>query len=474
MKQLIRFCLLPLSVSLLPLAGMAQAFCRSYGQPGVTSSGNDIQRCPGGGYIIAGSTASGGGDALLIRIAENGDELWSRTYGGPHTETGTSVAVLDNGFLLAGTRLSGFDSFYDLYVVKTDLNGDTVWTKTIAWPGWDILVRMNALADGSFVTCSNVLTDSGGIVLVRKFNPDGTERWHTGVNDPTADQVRDMIINTAGEIIITGDCMDTLLQTTDIYIAAFSPEGEQLFMTRSGTPQNEIAGGVTVNAAGEIIVSATTVHRPDKREVFLARYAADGEEEYVSPEITPHDRVMGRICSEGDRLVPALTFFYGANIRTAYYYEFTQDFYWICSTGIHGQLASDANGIIIGADNTRVLVGSTELHAPGHSSVFVLKSDIDCNNPPISLAVEDKPKQVLQVYPNPASDRVHISLPVDMPKNATRYRLTDVTGREHPVVFHPGSGETIIYTASLLPGIYQLFVSSDQRPVMSTKIIVAR
>ena len=44
-----------------------------------------IEKAADGGYIISGSTASsgnGGSDVLLLKIDQNGDELWSQTYGG--------------------------------------------------------------------------------------------------------------------------------------------------------------------------------------------------------------------------------------------------------------------------------------------------------------------------------------------------------------------------------------------------------
>jgi len=89
----------------------------------------------GGGYILAGS-ASGDPDGLLIKIDANGENPRTRTYGDPGTtEQFWSLSVTsDGGYLLTGVATP--PPLYDgvLYVVKTDVNGDTMWTRLYGGP----------------------------------------------------------------------------------------------------------------------------------------------------------------------------------------------------------------------------------------------------------------------------------------------------------------------------------------------------
>ncbi len=93
------------------------------------------------GYIIAGHTNSsgaGGADGWLIKTDDQGRELWNKTYGGAASDLFFDVQVTnDGGFLLTGRTESFGNGFYDVWVVRTNSSGDTLWTKTFGGPGFD-------------------------------------------------------------------------------------------------------------------------------------------------------------------------------------------------------------------------------------------------------------------------------------------------------------------------------------------------
>lgn len=95
--------------------------------------GYSLQKVRGNGYIIAGKTRSFGAgrwDVYLIRIDSNGDTLWTKTYGTEENEEGWSVDLTsDNGFVIAGWTTYINPPHYSVYVVRTDSIGDTVWTR---------------------------------------------------------------------------------------------------------------------------------------------------------------------------------------------------------------------------------------------------------------------------------------------------------------------------------------------------------
>ncbi|ASS50630.1 MAG: hypothetical protein A3D31_13790 [Candidatus Fluviicola riflensis] len=92
---------------------------------GIASSINDIKAVSSGGYIVTGSSSNGG--AILIRVDENGNTLWSKRYqcpdfaGKPSSEYGNAVIeTSDGGFVVAG----GVDYFWD------GVSGSTVDTSS--------------------------------------------------------------------------------------------------------------------------------------------------------------------------------------------------------------------------------------------------------------------------------------------------------------------------------------------------------
>ena len=87
-----------------------------------------------GGFVICGETesfGSGDSDVYLIKVDENGTPEWSKVYGGEGFDAGKAVVESeDNGFILSGYTRSFGDGDEDFYLIKTDEQGDTLWTKT--------------------------------------------------------------------------------------------------------------------------------------------------------------------------------------------------------------------------------------------------------------------------------------------------------------------------------------------------------
>ena len=82
-----------------------------------------------GGYAVAGQTqswGSGGWEFWLMRIEDNGNLQWSMAYGGTSDDLPRSLLQTnDGGYLLAGPSKSFGLGMNDIYVVKTDTNGNS-------------------------------------------------------------------------------------------------------------------------------------------------------------------------------------------------------------------------------------------------------------------------------------------------------------------------------------------------------------
>ncbi|MCH7761882.1 hypothetical protein IIA15_10870, partial [candidate division TA06 bacterium] len=108
-------------------------FERTYGG-GARDEGYSVQQTSDGGYIIAGLTwsfGSGRDDVYLIKTDSLGDTLWTRTFGGTNSDGGRSVQqTLDGGYIITGFTNSFGVGGIDVYLIKTDSLGDTLWTKT--------------------------------------------------------------------------------------------------------------------------------------------------------------------------------------------------------------------------------------------------------------------------------------------------------------------------------------------------------
>ena len=66
-------------------------------------------------------------NALLIKINDNGEIIWEKTFGKYGEDAGFSVApTLDSGFIITGKSNSlenNNENLFDLWILKTDPNG---------------------------------------------------------------------------------------------------------------------------------------------------------------------------------------------------------------------------------------------------------------------------------------------------------------------------------------------------------------
>lgn len=153
---------------------------------GVNAFGNFgcIQETKDGNFILAGITAGtsiNDGEALLLKVDPTGEPLWKKRFGrGEGFDYFRSVQVLDNGdYLAAGT--STLDSNSDMFLVKTDENGNLLCEKTIGGEKSDACMSRNCFCceDGGFLL--NGITSSYGCgrddLCVIKTDANGELQW---------------------------------------------------------------------------------------------------------------------------------------------------------------------------------------------------------------------------------------------------------------------------------------------------------
>jgi len=99
------------------------------------SKGNVIRKTGNGGYIVAGYTFTdtGGIDGYLVRVDTNASLQWTRSFGTSHIDQFSSVIQTpDNGYLCIGAINQFFsiqNVYDDLWVLKTDSEGNSVWER---------------------------------------------------------------------------------------------------------------------------------------------------------------------------------------------------------------------------------------------------------------------------------------------------------------------------------------------------------
>jgi len=140
-------------------------------------SAYSIQQTADGGYIVAGSSASFGGDIgdfWILKLNSSGGIIWQKTYdGGDGDEHAKSIKqTTDGGYIVAGDTRS-FRDKQDLWVLKLYPDGTIDWQKTYYSDNlnWGDRTSIEQTSDGGYVLAEN------GVGRIAKLHPDGTVDW---------------------------------------------------------------------------------------------------------------------------------------------------------------------------------------------------------------------------------------------------------------------------------------------------------
>jgi len=210
-----------------------------------SEEGMSVQQTPDGGYIIAGKTNSfgvaGSVDVYLIKTTSNGDAIWTRTYGGFGWETGMSVQqTSDGGYIIAGS----IDSFgvvgLDVYLIKTNSIGGIVWTRIYGGSGWESGMSVQQTSDGGYIVAGN--TDSYGAgeddVYLIKTNKNGDTVWTCTYGGIGWDYARSAQQTSDGGYIITGQTVPSAVDYSDVYLIKTDKNGVIVEETIISIPSN--------------------------------------------------------------------------------------------------------------------------------------------------------------------------------------------------------------------------------------------
>ncbi len=248
--------------------------------------GNSVQECASGGFIIAGATRSfgaGGYDVYLIRTNSDGDTLWTKTYGGTDDDYGKSVQeCTEGGFIIAGRTGSFGAGENDVWLIRTDTDGDTLWTKTYGGTISDYGYSVEECVSGGFIIAGwtwSFGAGSGDVYLIRT-NANGDTLWTKTYGGTRCDGGNSVQECAGGGFIIAGETFSFGAGFYDVWLIRTDADGDSLWTKTYGGTDFECGRSVQECASrGFIIAGLTVSFGADSGDVYLIRISDAGVEE---------------------------------------------------------------------------------------------------------------------------------------------------------------------------------------------------
>lgn len=208
--------------------------------------GFSVQQTIDGGFIIAGGTHSygaGSRDVYLIRTDVNGDTIWTKTYGGDTLDWATSIDLTnDGGFIVAGHTKSFGAGDYDIYLLRTDMNGDTLWTKTYGGADWEYGNSIQTTNDDGFIIAGHTWSFGSGSAdfYLIKTGSNGEIIWAKTYGGRYHDAGNSVQECSSGGYMVTGDSRSFGVGKKDVYLVRTDLHGDTLWTKTFGGADDDL------------------------------------------------------------------------------------------------------------------------------------------------------------------------------------------------------------------------------------------
>jgi len=387
---------------LLAEGSLVEVWNKTYGGPG-NDLASEVQVTKNGGYVITGVTESygaGDGDAWLIKTDSEGNEEWNKTFGGTGYDNGQSVRETgDGGYIIAGRTESYGAGDSDLWLIKTDSDGNEEWNKTFGGPdndrGWSVRETND---DGYIISGGTESSGAGnGDLWLIKTDSSGTKLWDRTFGGPGFDWGNSIQEASDDGYITAGFTRSYGAGESDVWLIKTDSYGNKEWDAIFGGPDNDSGSSVQETSdGGYIITGYTASFGAEGMDLWLIKTDSEGQEEwnrtFGEPEqdIGPLGGESGndqgeavQVTSDGGYIIAGYTTSYGA---------FPGDL-WLIKTNSEGVLEWDMTSGRRGTDDgvsvqetsegEYIIAGITDRYGAGGIDVWLVKVKLAAAPPPV-------------------------------------------------------------------------------------------
>jgi hypothetical protein len=471
---------------------------RTYGGSNI-DVGHAVEAVPGGGFIITGYTRSfgtmSGRNVLLIRTTSAGDTLWIRAYGGNADDEGAAVAPTnDGGFMITGYTKSFGAGLKDVYLIRTDSSGNTIWSTVFGGPADDEAYGVALTPDGGCILAGATSSYGAGSRdgwLIR-VSATGNERWRRTLGGLSSDGARGVRQTSDGGFIVTGWTFSYGPSAVgNAWLVRTDTAGNQIWQMPFGGSDVDRGHAVQQTADGGFIITGYTASTgAGLDDMWLIKTDNAGNEQW-NRTYGGSGRDYGQAVSQtadGGFIVAGYTLSFGAGGEDVWLVKTDAQGNQSWSRTAGGSASDVAYGIQELAEGGYIVTGHTLSRGAGVHDVWLLRFSA-----PTGAAAEDEAipttLSLAQNYPNPFNPVtvIRYAIPSLAPAgtlpatrtaggHATSLQVFDLLGRRVATLVDtwmpPGVHSATLDGTWLAGGVYFYRLSTTDRTLVRRMLLL--
>jgi hypothetical protein len=444
--------------------------------------GNSVVETPDGGYLVVGMTDSLGvnwRDIYLIKLNDTGDTLWTRTYGGNGGDIANSITtVTEGGYVIAGCT-SAYGSWSDIYLLRIDELGDTLWTKTYGWSYSDCASAVQQTNDGGFVLVGSSydsISEQSSVCII-KTGSSGDSLWtHIYGGFDYASDIRQTL---NGEYFVVGGKYSTGSSPVSGYLLRLNSQGDSLWSRIYGDScLSDFSSVEILEDGGLAMAGSIQLDEYGPWYYYLVRTNSIGDTIWTRRYGSLNYNLAYDLAQTVDGGFILVGYGWGNETsgRSDCYIVRTNsagDTLWTCAYGYDGPSADFGKCVAVTSDGGYIIVGCLNLGMLDVDAYVIrMRPDIVGVGPKNKNNVANT-YSLCPLYPNPFNSVATISYQVPV-RGRVRVIIYNILGQEVTTVedgvVNPGSYSVAWEPKELPSGIY--FIRMEAAGFQKTQKVV--
>jgi hypothetical protein len=256
-----------------------------------------------------------GMDGFIRKYDPAGAVLWTVQFGGPTYTLGMAASTLDSqgNVFVTGSYTSSSTSASEAYLAKHDSAGKLIWSNIVSSTGPDGGAAIgtdsagNVFVGGSLQGALFGQTPLGSAdAFLSKYDAAGNELWMRRFGTTQDDFVTELSTDGSGNVYVGGITEGALSGQSaagnrDAFVRKYDANGEELWTRQFGTSGMDSCDAATVDAAGKLYVAGAVGGALDnqvaigEQDGFVRRYASDGTLEWTTQFGTAIEDYVGGV-----------------------------------------------------------------------------------------------------------------------------------------------------------------------------------